>query len=527
MTGGRAVIEALKANGCDAVFGIPGVHNIHIYDALIDGGLDHYVTRHEQGAGFMADGYARASGRPGVALPITGPGLTNISTPVGQAWTDSSPLLVVSSQIESTVCDREKGTLHELRDQMGFMSHITEWNVRAKDPQDVARQINRAYSWMRNRRPRPVHVEVPIDVQEAEAEVDLTVEQEFSPLAPVAGDIEEAIKMIAGAKRVVIYAGGGAHTSGAGKAILALAERLGAPVLVTTQGKGVVPEDDPRVLGNVLADAPVQELLATCDLTIAIGTHFGASNTASWKYKMPGKLLHIDIDSREFNRNYHATLAVKADARLALLALLSGLDSKKRAPYADYAALKEQIVAGFVKNSPWEHEHTKIMRDELGRDGVMVCDMTSICYPATRFYSVYEPRTFQFPRGFGTLGFSPPTAIGAKIACPGKNVMAVVGDGGFMFTCAEVATAMKYNVPVVMVIVNSQSYHVVKRNQVQRFGPKRTIDVDVTNPDFGKFAASFGTWYRLAKDANEFRNALHAAFAAGEPAIVEVPFNER
>jgi acetolactate synthase-1/2/3 large subunit len=527
MTGGRAVVASLEANGAKAVFGIPGVHNLHIYDALIDSSLEHYVTRHEQGAGFMADGYARATGKPGVCLPITGPGITNMSTPIAQAFSDSSPLVVISSQIDTHLCDCQKGTLHELKNQLAFTEQITEWNVRALTPQQCATELSRAYAWLAVRRRRPVHVEAPLDVLAAEDDVTLPGPGAplYPELRPDAEEIEKAAALIASSRSPVIYAGGGALAAGAGDALLRLSAALGAPVILTCQGKGAVPEDHPAVLGNHLHDPLVQGFLEGCDLTIAIGTHFGAHNTMNWKFKFPGPIIHLDIDRGEFHKNYPAAATVWSDARLGIEALLKAMPSRQsRGRLDEVPHLKEQVCAAFAKSNAWETQYSGIIREALGRDGILVCDMTALCYPATRCYPVYEPHTFMFPRGFGTLGFALPVAMGAKVGQKGKKVVAVAGDGGFMFTCQELAIAAQYNIPVVLVLVNSSSYHVVKRNQIRVFGDHRTVDVELRNPDFGKMADAFGVWYRQAPDAAQFETSLQEALAHNGPVVIEIPF---
>jgi acetolactate synthase-1/2/3 large subunit len=527
MTGGKAVVQALIANGAEAVFGIPGVHNLFIYDALIDSGIKHYVTRHEQGAGFMADGYARATGKPGVCLPITGPGLTNASTPIAQAFSDSSPVLVVSSQIETDLCDRQKGTLHELKNQMAFMAQITEWNVRTKDQQDCVTQVNRAYTWLAKRRRRPVHIEVPLDVQNVEAEVDVkpATGDEFPALCPDPQDIERATDLLKKSRRPVIYAGGGALASGAGPEILELSARLGAPVITSCQGKGTVPEDHPAVLGNNLNEPQVKELLDTCDATIAVGTHFGASNTLSWRAKFPGPMIHIDMDRTEFGKNYTPAVTVWADAKPALAAILEALGPGSCCGCIDeVTGVKQALLTAANRAVPWEMSYAVVLRSALDRDGILVCDMAALTYPLTRLYPVYEPRTFMFPRGLGTLGFGPPAAMGAKIARPGKKVVTIAGDGGFLFTCEELATAAQYSIPVVIVILNSNSYETVRRNQASRFGKNREVDVYLRNPDFGKFADAFGVWYEKAGDVSSFEKALGRALEQKGPAIVETPF---
>jgi len=527
ISGGEAIVAALEANGAKAVFGIPGVHNLSIYDALIDSSLEHYVTRHEQGAGFMADGYARATGKPGVCLPITGPGITNMSTAIAQAFSDSSPLVVISSQIDANLCDQRKGTLHELKDQLALTGQLTEWNARALTPKQCADEVFKAYAWLAVRRGRPVHIEIPLDVLAAKDDVSLPASDAplYPPLRPDEEEIEKAAALIARSRTPVIYAGGGALASGAGDALLRLSDALGAPIILTCQGKGAVPEDHPAVLGNNLQDPLVQKFLEKCDLTVAIGTHFGAHNTSNWKTRLPGPIIHMDVDRDEFQRNYPAAATVWSDAKLGIEALLQALPGHGTSGLLDEVPrVKAQVCESFAKGNAWEVEYTGIIRNALGRDGILVCDMTALCYPATRCYPVYEPHTFMFPRGLGTLGFALPAAMGARVGRKDRKVVAIAGDGGFMFTCQELAIAAQYNLGVVLVLVNSSSYHVVKRNQIRVFGEKRTIDVDLKNPDFGKMADSFGVWYRRAPNAQDFQRGLDEALKHDGPAMIEIPF---
>lgn len=530
LTGGQAVVKALAAEGVEVVFGIPGVHNLDIYDALIDEpGLKHIVVRHEQAASFMGDGYARATGKPGVLLLITGPGLTNALTGIGQAYSDSSPLLVISSQTESSLADKERGTLHELRDQLGVVRPVTLWNRRINRVADIAPTINEAMDCLRRGRPRPIHLEIPTDVLESAGEVAVT--RPAPGAAPPAclrpgpdpALIRRAAALLARAERPLIIAGGGCVSSAAGEELEAVAELLQAPVVVTANGKGCVSEEHPLVLGNLSYDASLRTLLAECDGLLAVGTRFSAMNTRGFSWPVPRNLVHLDIDAAELSRNYPAAVSVPTDARLGLGALhdaLAALITGVRAPRsAEVAEIKGKVYPAPGTGS-WESRALGAIRSALRPDDVLVNDMTMLSYAAQRYYPVLRPRTFMAPRGFGTLGFSLPAALGAQVGRPEARVLSIAGDGGFLFTGVELSTARQYNLPVVALVVNNHGYGVVKRNQIQRF--QRSVDVDLFTPDYLKFAAAFDVPAERIETVDGLPGALERAFAERRPYLIEM-----
>lgn len=535
LTGGQVAVQSLVDSGVRDVFGIPGVHTLHIYDALIGrGDITHYIARHEQGAGFMADGYARASGRPGVALVITGPGVLNALTPVAEAFADSSPVLLLSSQVDTRLADRERGTLHELTDQLATSRPVTQWNRRLNTLPEIRRGITEAMSYFATRRPRPIHLEIPTDIQAATAEAaDLGADLPPLPaLRPDPAKVQTLADRLAKAENPVIYAGGGTQRAGELGLIAALAEKLGAPVILTSNGKGSLPEDHPLCLGNHSPEKGTQDWLRESDLILAIGTHFSSMNTGNWGVAFPAaSLVHIDVDAAEIGKNYPVSLGIVADAVETISDLFRALpDGFERSGRSAKAAERvkairaealERARAGQGWGSmTWEYPYLMAIRSALGRDGILVNDMTVPTYAATRHFPVYQPRTFLFPRVLGTLGFALPAAIGAKVAHPDRRVVALAGDGGFMYTCQELSIAVQYKLPVPLVLVNSNSYGVVKRNQMAQF--KRSFAVDLVNPDFKKMADAFGARAAGVENAEELGRELDKAFAAHGPTVIEI-----
>src|SRR5215218_93606 len=304
-TGAQLVVAALEAHGVDTVFGIPGVHTLALYDALGESSLRHVLARHEQGVGFMADGYARATGKPGVAVVITGPGITNIATAVGEAYTDSTPMLVISSNVESPYLDDMRGNLHDLKDQMAVMKAVTKWNARVTDSNEVTRVMAEAFDRLASGRPLPVHVEIPLDVLDAPAEGSSAPREPFIVVPePPDEKVEKAAELLAGARRPLIYAGGGAISSGAAPFVLQLAERLKAPVMTSIMGKGTIPEDHPLSLGSFWSTGNVvDDYLKQADVVIVIGSKLGAQATQMFQMSLPENLIRIDIDPRDMHLN--------------------------------------------------------------------------------------------------------------------------------------------------------------------------------------------------------------------------------
>jgi acetolactate synthase-1/2/3 large subunit len=527
VTGGSAAMAAAEAAGVDVVFGIPGVHTLGFYDALHDRNIRHILARHEQGAGFMADGYARATGKPGVALIITGPGITNVSTAVGEAYADSSPVVVISSQVERAHAGRMRGNLHDLRDQSGLMNIVTKRSTSVAEFGDIAPLVYEAIRESVANRPRPVHVEVPLDLLAESGIFDPPQADRGYRPAPAPESISRAADLLARAKKPIIYVGGGANEASA--SITALAELLGAPVLCSVMGKGVVAEDHPYGLGHAwnpwTSENPVDELLAASDVVLVVGSKLGAQETNYWVMPLPKTMIRVEIDPQEVNLNYpNPTLPIVADAQATADALLEALRGREGiAPRTSPEEVENYRARVKAANRDERFSpYVEAMRRAIPRDGIIVQDMTMMSYRMNDEFPSYTPRTYLFPSNSGTLGFSLPAAIGAKVGKPESPVVAVVGDGGFQFTMQELATAIQFEVTVPIVIFNDSTYTAVEGAMQHEFRGK-VMATDLVNPDYVQLAAAYGIPGVRAESPEALEQAVIAAFERRGPTIIDVP----
>jgi thiamine pyrophosphate-dependent acetolactate synthase large subunit-like protein len=526
-------VKALEANGVRTVFGIPGVHTLDAYDALIDSDyVETILPRHEQGAGFMADGYYRASGRPGVALIVTGPGVTNVATAVGEAFADSSKVLVIATNLEREYLDKLEGNLHEITDQMGVMKPITKWSHRVMSAQEIPGAVAEALEQLDTGRPRPVYLEIPLDVLAEECEVDeLPVATEQVTL-PSPAEITSAGNLIRSGGKLLIFAGGGAVSESASAALTELAELSGAAVFTSLMGKGAIPEDHPQALGAFgyrwSDDSPIVPFMTGSEVCLAIGTGLGLRTTANGSMPLPSKLIHADLDESEFNKRYQSDVTIQADATEVLRALINDIKQNgapaERWDEAEIAAGREKNFAPADERAARYVPYLHALRNAIPRDGIVINDMTMMSYEAARYFPVYGPRTYTFPRGFGTLGSSLPTAIGAKVARPDRAVVSINGDGGVQFTLTELGAAVHHKIPVPFVIFNDSTHTAVKAAQ-QRTYPGRFIDVDLVNPDYVKIAEAYGIPGYRAESPEELSRLLSESFKASTPVIIDVPIN--
>ncbi len=520
VTCGQAVISLIEAYGVDTVFGIPGVHTLELYKGLAGTAIRHVLVRHEQGAGFMADGYARASGRPGVCLLITGPGVTNAATPIGQAYSDSVPMLVLSSVNATADLGMGRGRLHEITSQEAVTAPLTAFSKTALNASEVPNLVARAFAVFRNARPRPVHISLPLDVLKAPAEFEVAALEIAPPPPPAPESVAAAAERIAEARRPVIIAGGG--TVDCGDALKELAEKVGAAVILTNAAKGVLADDHPLCVGSTLTREATRELLASADVVVAVATEL--AETDSWIRRLPitGSLIRIDIDPAAVQRDYAADVGILGDAGQALSAIVAALGGPGGGGI-DPGEITDVRRRENGATSPLRRKHVKVLdalRAALAEDGIVVNDMTQIAYTGNAYFPCTQPRSWFHPNGFGTLGYALPAAIGAKLGAPGRDVVCLIGDGGFLFTASELGVAVEMGLPVVTVLWNNDGLGQI-RDDMNALGIPE-IGVNPVNPDYLKLAEAFGARALRAESLEHFQAALREGFAAAGPTLIEV-----
>jgi acetolactate synthase-1/2/3 large subunit len=524
-TGADALVRRLAEHGVRHVFGYPGGQLTPIYDALYrQGEVRHLLARHEQAAGFMADGYARATGRPGVCLAVCGPGVFNAATSLATSFTDSVPVLLLSGQVPRAGRGLRSGYYHE-NDQLSACAGMTKARALVEDVTALVPELDRAWTTLTEGRPGPVLFEVPLDVLRADLPAGAwpPLPPAPEPLEPRADDIDDLAAVVQAWRRPLLLAGGGVVSAGAESLLAALAGRLGAPVFHTAMGKSALPSDHPLAAGlpwhratSDLTDMAsfFSPLFAEADGLLAVGCRFTQLATGGWTLSLPPSLAQIDVDVAELGRHYATACAVHADARLALRALLAALPPEPRPPWAGPAAPRP----------PWRLPGADLvtpLRRALPRDAIVVGDITRLAYVMLAGFPIYQPRTFLHPAGFVAMGYGLPAALGAKAAHPDRTVAAVLGDGCFMMCGMELATAVQERLPVVVVVVNDGSLTLIKAIQQRRY-EGRCLGVDLLNPDLGLLARAFGVRYQYAEDDAAFEAALREAVAAEEPALIEV-----
>jgi 5-guanidino-2-oxopentanoate decarboxylase len=519
LTGGQALVRLLANYGVDTVFGIPGVHTLELYRGLPGSGIRHVLTRHEQGAGFMADGYARVSGKPGVCFVITGPGVTNAATPIGQAYADSIPMLVISSVNHTASLGKGWGCLHETQDQRAITAPITAFSAVALTAEDLPELIARAYAVFDSERPRPVHISVPLDVLAAPVARDWTGEVVRRPGRglPDVQALQAAADKLAAAKRPMLIAGGGALQ--AAEAVQALSERLAAPVFTSVAGKGLLPPEAPLNAGASLCVAPGWEMIEQADLVLAVGTEM--ADTDFWRERLPlsGELIRIDIDPRKFNDFYPCAVALKGDARATLDALLQRLPEQGRSTaqaVAQVAQLRESIREG---HGPLQAIHQAILdriAAALPADAFISTDMTQLAYTGNYAFASRAPRSWLHPTGYGTLGYGLPAGIGAKFGARERPGLVLVGDGGFLYTAQELATATEeLDSPLVVLLWNNDALGQIRDDMIGL--DIEPIGVLPRNPDFAGLARAFGCTVKQPQSLDELEQDLRAGF--GHPGV--------
>jgi acetolactate synthase-1/2/3 large subunit len=519
MTGGEVLVRSLAAHGVDTVFGIPGTHNLELYRHLPGCGIRHVTPRHEQGAGYAADGYARTTGWAGVALTTTGPALLNIAAAVGQAWSDSVPLLVISPGMPVRHPQRGNGLLHEARDQRAALAAVARLSHRVTTHAELTEAVAQIFAEFAAERPRPVHLEVPLDLLGEAAEVELAAPIPVRRPQPDPALVRAAAEALARAERPLILAGGGARGAAAGLA--ALAEALGAPVLTTINGKGTLPEDHPLSVGAALHLPAATECVADADVVLAIGTEFATTDWWTGAPTVTGTLIRVDIEPAALLANARPDIAIHGDAASTLDALVAelppvpGKDGERARTWR--ARLGDQARTEAARWLP----ALDGIASTLDRDAIVAADNAMGCYyGALGCLPTRTPSGFLFPTGFGTLGYAVPAALGAKVAHPGRQVLALAGDGGLMFSVQELATAAAEGIPLPVVVFANGGYGEIRAQM--RDADIAPVGVDLPVPDLVALAVALGGHGVAARDASHLAAELAVAFDRPGPTVLVV-----
>ncbi len=517
-------MKLLSAYEVDTVFGMCGTMTIELYRGIAAAGIRHVQCRNEQGASLMADGYARATGKPGVCTIIAGPGVTNAATGIAQAYCDSQPMLVLSGATPTLTHGKGWGAVHELDDQAAVTSGFTALSVMVRNPEELPELIARAYGVFRGSRPRPVHLSLPRDI------LPMPVSDEWKPRRapslpmPDPGAIEEAADRLARASRPLIFVGGGAV--GTREALTDIAERLGAPVLCTNAGKGILPESHPLSLGCSILQGASQQALATADVVLLVGSEVGSGDHFNLtKLEIPGDIIRIDIDPGELTSLYAAAVPIQSDARGAMTALSAALSRRKPASHrAEGERRTREILkrnAGEMSDLEKLHARVwKILRSVLPPDTIIMGDASQIVYTGSFAMPMEVERCWYYSGTYCALGFALPMAVGAKIGAPHRPVIAVAGDGGFMFTANELATAAEEGLGLPVIVWNNDALKEIVAQMDKRNVPR--IGVEPKSPDFLRLAESLGCFATRAASAEHLGRSVRDALVADRPTLIEV-----
>ena len=522
LTGGEAIVSGLVAHGVDTVFGLPGAQIYGLFDAFHQAQLKVIGARHEQACGYMAYGYARSSGKPGVFSVVPGPGVLNAGAAMLTALGSNEPVLCLTGQVPTAFLGKGRGHLHEMPDQLATLRTFVKWAERIEYPADAPALVSRAFQEMRSGRRGPVALEMPWDIFTQRAETGAATPLDLLPAPqPDPDRIKAAAALVAASKTPMIFVGSGAI--GAGDEILELAELIDAPVVAFRSGRGIV--SNAHELGLTFAAA--YKLWPTTDLMIGIGTRMELPASGfRWPFRPEGlKSIRIDIDPSEMRR-LTPDAAVVADARTGTEALLSAVrkagykTSGRRAAIREATAKTQQEIQRIQP----QMTYLNILREVLPSNAIVTDELSQVGFASWYGFPVYEPRTFITSGYQGTLGSGFPTALGAKVANPDRPVVAITGDGGFMFGVQELSTAVQYGIGVVTLVFNNNAYGNVRRDQRERF-EGRVVASDLVNPDFVKLAESFGVNAARVTSPDHFRPALEKALADGGPyvIVIEVP----
>ncbi len=536
LNGGQALIKCLGAQGVDTIFGIISTHMMDVYDALFDhqDAIRFISARHEHAAGFMADGYARVTGRPGICFTSTGPGAANSMGSIGEAYFGSSPVLTITSTAEEELYGRGLGESHETKDQLGMFTSVTQSNHHISHPEEIPDRIYEAFQRFQTHRPRPIEIEVPVDIQGQVAEMEIPQHHQLPPPEGDAVLVERAAQLLLSGKRVGIWAGNGVHRSGATPELIQLAESLGIPVFTTAAGKGAIPDDHSLGLGVFSAlpgwrpgppEDPLRSFIDSLDTILVVGSSLPYNLTKNASVQLPTNLIHVDIDSESIGKNYKPAVGVVGDAKVVLGQLDAAVKGKPSQLVAGFdreiGELKNKILKHHREVMPNQIETMEAIRSVTARDAIFIGDVTvAIHWGSIPCLPVYEPRTHIIP-AWGGLGFGFPAAAGAKAGLPDRQVICLTGDGGFQFNIQELGTCVEYGLNPVVMVLNDNAWGVLKKRQRDYYNG-RFIATNLRNPDFVKLAESYGANGVRVTSVKELVPALESALKSSTLTLIDV-----
>jgi thiamine pyrophosphate-dependent acetolactate synthase large subunit-like protein len=523
VNGAALAVTALERAGVEVAFGLPGVHNLALWRALGDSPIRLVGVRHEQTAAYAADGYARTTGRIGVALTTTGPGAANTLAAVGEAWASRQPVLVIATDIPARLRRPGvwRGVLHEATDQAAMFAPVVKRTLRVTDAGALGRAVAEAVTEAMTPPQRPVYLEVPTDVLSAEAEADVdTAPGPPAPLQPDDEHLERAAVLLERSRRPLIWAGGGALQSGAGDALGALAERLVAPVIPTYSARGLLPPSHPCLVEAPPHVAEVGALWDEADVVLAVGSDFDGMMTQGWKQPQPPHLISVNVDPADAAKNYLPDVLLEADAAAASAALAGrveprgGLDALAQR----LRELNRGVRAAYRESDPEAIAFLDAVERALPEDAALVCDMCIPGYWLGGFHRTPAPRRLSYPLGWGTLGCAFPQGLGAALGGSGP-VVSISGDGGFLYACGELATAAQERIPLSAVIVDDGGYGMLRFDQDLKGDPHEGVDLHT--PDFAALARSFGVRADVVDGLDErFEGMLGHHLRLQEPTVL-------
>ena len=515
---GAQISHMLKDRGIDVIFGIPGVHNQEMYRGIEEAGITHILARHEQGAGFMADGYARASGKPGVCYVITGPGVLNALTPMGQAYSDSVPVLMLASCLDEVA--HEKGQLHQMNNQEGAAASVTDWSATARTADAAYGLIDRAFSEFATKRKRPKAIHVPIKLLEAEASAPPMPAPDRACATDATPVIDDIVDLLQNAERPLIIAGGGCV--GADEALRIAAQACGAASFSTYAGRGLFGNDDPLHFGSNLSRAGSEAIIGSADVILAIGTELAEVDIWRPELGHTGTFIRVDIDPVMLTSRPRTDVAVCADAGATLFALAEEI--QRETPTKWTATEVAQARAGWraeiEAERPGLPQIIDTVRAAMPDDAMIYSDMTGFAYAAKDVWPMKRAGHWHHPYGFGTLGYALPASIGGAVARKGLPTVCIIGDYGLQYTIAELGTAVELGLPLAIILWDNGKLGEIEDSMISaQIAPNAVIQ---RNPDFLALAKAYGAHAVQPSTLADIGPALDAAFKANVPTVIRL-----